>query len=110
MNIQFLYFEDCPSHDDAMKRLKDVLDEMAQFAFIETIRVETETEAQALAFVGSPTIRINGNDIDPVPAEANFALTCRVYRWEDGRISPLPSVEMIRQGIKNAQVTNSQGE
>lgn len=103
MNIQFLYFPDCPSHQDAIKRLRTVLDEMAQFAFIETIRIDTEEEAQHYQFVGSPTIRINGHDIDPVPPSANYGLSCRIYQWEDGRFSPLPSPDMIRRGIEQAR-------
>ncbi|PJF23544.1 MAG: DUF2703 domain-containing protein [Phototrophicales bacterium] len=103
MNIQFLYFEGCPSHQEAMQRLRDVLTEMNQFAMIETIRVETDAEAKKYQFVGSPTIRINGEDIDPVPPDATYGLTCRVYRWEDGRVSPLPSPSMIRRGIEKAR-------
>lgn len=103
MNIQFLYFPDCPSHQDAIKRLRSVLDEMAQFAFIETIRIDTEAEARHYQFVGSPTIRVNGDDIDPVPDDATYGLSCRVYQWEDGRISPLPSPDMIRRGIEKAR-------
>lgn len=103
MNIQFLYFPDCPSHEAAMDRLHDVLNDMAQFALIETIRIETEAEAAAYQFVGSPTIRINGEDIVPPAPDATFGLACRVYQWDDGRISPMPSPDMIRRGIEQAR-------
>ena len=68
-----------------------------------SIDVETEGQAQALRFVGSPTILIDGEDIDPPPNDAFAALTCRVYHWEDGRFSPLPSPDMIRRGLRAAQ-------
>lgn len=101
MGIQFLYYADCPSHDDALERLQVVMSEMGIRADIEVIQVESEAQAQKLRFVGSPTIRINGQDIVPTPPNAHYSLTCRAYRLEDGRISPLPSREMIRSGLRH---------
>lgn len=69
-------------------------------AQLKVIKVETEEEAQRLRFVGSPTILMNGQDIDPPSAGARYALTCRAYRLENGRISPLPSVNMIRRALR----------
>ena len=54
--------------------------------------------------VGSPTILIDGEDIDPPPIDAYAALTCRVYHWADGRFSPLPSPDMIRNALHAAQI------
>ncbi|RME44501.1 MAG: DUF2703 domain-containing protein [Chloroflexi bacterium] len=102
MQIQFLYFEDCPSHDDALARLKQVMAEEGIEAEIQIIKIETDEEAQAWHFVGSPTILVNGRDIDPPPAHARPALTCRAYVWEDGRFSPLPSPDMIRRALRRA--------
>jgi len=99
MDIQFLYFEDCPSHDEALERLRGVMSEEAVNAEIEIIKVETEEQAEDLQFIGSPTILIDGKDIVSVPPESRYYLACRVYQLEDGRISPLPSREMIRRGI-----------
>jgi hypothetical protein len=56
MGIQFLYFEDCPSHDDALERLHSVMNEMGVHTDIEIIKVESDAQAQKLHFVGSPTI------------------------------------------------------
>jgi hypothetical protein len=100
--IQFFYFADCPSHDIALQRLRDVLSEECLQADIEIIQVKTEEQAQQLRFVGSPTILINGQDIARVDANAPYALTCRAYHMEDGRISPLPSAEMIRAALRRA--------
>lgn len=104
MHIQFLYWEDCPSHEPALERLQQVMAEENINEEIESIDVETEEQAQALGFSGSPTILIDGEDIDPPPVEAYAALTCRVYQWADGRISPLPSPNMIRRALCSAQV------
>ncbi len=100
MQITFLYYEDCPSHDLALDRLRQVMVEEDMQAEIEIIKVETEEQARRLRFVGSPTILINGQDIDPPTPEAQYALTCRSYRLEDGRISPLPSPNMIHQALQ----------
>ena len=103
MRIQFLYWEDCPSHEPALERLKQVMAEENIYEEIESVDVETEEQAQALRFSGSPTILIDGEDIDPPPIAAHVALTCRVYQWADGRISPLPSPDMIRRALRAAQ-------
>jgi hypothetical protein len=71
-------------------------------ADIEVIRVESEAQAQRLQFIGSPTIRVNGRDIDPPSPEARYGLTCRAYNLETGRISPLPSPDMIRRSLRQA--------
>lgn len=106
MHIDFLYYEDCPSHDRALDRLKQVMDEVGVTAHVAVTKVETEEQAEQLRFTGSPTIRIDGVDIVEPPAEAPYGLTCRAYRLEDGRISPLPSVGMIRQALQAAAQTS----
>jgi len=103
VDIEFLWYEDCPSHDRGFKRLKDVLAELAVDASIERVKVETVEQAQELRFPGSPTIRINGVDIDPEGAASlPNALSCRAYQREDGRISPLPSREQVRTAVQQA--------
>lgn len=99
MEITFLYYEDCPSHDKALDRLREVLQQENITAPIQVVKVETEQQAEDLRFVGSPTILVNGDDIVPPPADGHYNLTCRAYRLENGRISPLPSENMIRNGL-----------
>lgn len=101
MEISFLYYEDCPSHDDALARLKDVIAQEGIEAHITVKKIETEEQAQEFEFVGSPTIRIEGSDIDPPPPGAHFGLTCRAFALENGRISPLPSEGMIRDALRS---------
>jgi len=99
MKIEFLYFEGCPSHETALARVKQVVAEEGIAVDIAIIPVETDEEAQTHRFTGSPTIRFNGRDIDPPPADAQYSLACRAYHLRDGRISPLPSLEMIRTAL-----------
>ena len=70
---------------------------------VEVSEVTTEAEAERRRFPGSPTVRVNGSDIDPGGAgEQPFGLTCRVYRRADGRVSPLPDPGCIRAALQAA--------
>ncbi len=100
MQVTFLYDEDCPSHEAALERLRSILTEAGVEADVTIIKVETEEQARRYQFIGSPTIRINGQDIDPPAPDSYYGLTCRAYQLEDGRISPLPSPEMIRRALR----------
>jgi hypothetical protein len=106
VRVSFLYYEECPSHDLALGRLREVMDEEGIPGEVEVIKVETEDQARQLRFVGSPTIRVDGQDIDP-PSDPRYALTCRAYRLEDGRISPLPSKDMIRRALSSPAKSRS---
>ncbi len=99
MRVSFLYYEECPSYDLALERLREVMDEEGIPNEIEVIKVESEEQARKLRFVGSPTICVDGQDIDP-PSDSRYALTCRAYRLADDRISPLPSKDMIRRAFR----------
>lgn len=100
MKIEFLYWEDCPSHPQAWKLLQEVLAEQGIDEPVEQIEVLTDEDAERLEFPGSPTIRVDGVDIDPDGAvHMGTALTCRLYRLEDGRPSPVPSKGMLRRAL-----------
>jgi len=107
VKVTFLYFEDCPSHEAALERLRQTIAEEGVAAEVEVIKVETDEEALRYRFLGSPTILVEGRDIDPPPTGAQYALTCRAYRREDGRITPLPPAELIRQALRKAVETHS---
>ncbi len=103
MRIQFLYYEDCPSHEDGLQRLRQAVAAEGIQAPIEVIKVESEAQAESLRFIGSPTILIDGVDIAPVPSGVPYRLTCRTYRLEDGSFGPLPSPAMIRAALQKAK-------
>lgn len=99
MRVELLYFDGCPSHPEARALLEQVLAEREIEATIELREVRTDEDAAELGFPGSPTIRIDGRDVDPAGAEARPALTCRIYRLPDGRVSPIPSGEQIEEAL-----------
>jgi len=109
VRIDFLYWEGCPSHEEALHRLRAVLAEEGIAAEVRVIHVGTEELARALAFPGSPTIRVEGRDVQPHTAAADGRLTCRLYFLDDGRPSPLPSAEMLRRAVRAARAAPERG-
>jgi hypothetical protein len=99
MDITFLYWEECMSHEEALRRVRQVMAEEKVLDPVQMVKVETWAQAEQLQFVGSPTILVNGKDIQRPPPGAYYALTCRTCYLEDGRVSPLPSLELIRRAI-----------
>jgi hypothetical protein len=98
--IEFLFWEDCPSHPQALQLLQEVMAETGVESPIEKTEILTDEDATRLQFPGSPTIRVDGVDVDPAgAAQMGTALTCRIYRLADGRFSPVPSREMIRRAL-----------
>ena len=101
MNIEFYYWEGCPSHPEARDLLERVLRERGVDAEIDVREVTTDEQAQAVDFHGSPTIRVDGRDIDPAGAASQrIALACRIYHLPDGRASPVPSREMLEEALR----------
>jgi hypothetical protein len=100
VKIEMLFWEGCPSHPEALELLQDVLRERGIEEPIELREVFTLEDAVELGFPGSPTIRIDGRDVDPVGATDPPALTCRVYRLPDGRPSPVPSRQQLEEAVR----------
>jgi hypothetical protein len=97
--IEFLFWRGCPSHPEAEELLREVLAARGRDDPIELREVRTQAEAEALAFPGSPTIRVDGRDVDPDGASARPALTCRIYYLPDGRASPVPTREQLEEAL-----------
>jgi hypothetical protein len=100
--VELLWWEGCPSTDDALAMLRE---EMLVVGLdpgsIRMRAIATDADAEREEFVGSPTIRVDGRDVQPVPDEP-IGLSCRVYRLPDGRISPLPDPGEVRQTLRDA--------
>lgn len=100
MKIELYFWKGCPSYPEAIELLEQVLAEREIDEPIELHEVVTREEADALAFPGSPTIRIDGRDVDPEGAQAPPSLTCRVYRLPGGRVSPVPTRRQLEEALR----------
>jgi hypothetical protein len=101
--IELLWWQGCPSWPQVLDELRDAVSEAGlDPEAIEMHEVSTDDSAEAERFVGSPTIRIDGKDIQPPGSEEPFGLTCRIYRLRDGHISPIPDPADLRDAIRRA--------
>jgi hypothetical protein len=99
VDIEFLYWEGCPSYPEARQLLGEVLAEREIDVDVKVREVRSQAEAENLRFPGSPTIRVDGRDVDPDGATARPALMCRIYRKPDGGVSPLPTREQLEAAL-----------
>lgn len=97
LDIELLYFEGCPSWKMAQESLEGIIQKHNIETRVQLIRVETDQEARDHHFVGSPSIRVDGEDLFPVDHE-NYALGCRVYQTPDG-LRGWPTVEMLEEAF-----------
>jgi len=99
MNIEVLYFEGCPNHLAAIEMIRETLKSLGRQCEIRQVEVRTQADAEAMAFVGSPSIRINGADIEAWARSAkDFGLSCRTY-LDGSHRSGVPSRELLRRAI-----------
>jgi hypothetical protein len=102
MKVELLYITDCLNIDSARQSLKEALRELGVPEEISEVEVCDSAQAEALAFPGSPTIRIDGNDVETtLPAHDAYGLACRTYMI-DGRRRGVPPDEIIRKAIRSA--------
>lgn len=102
--VELLFWDGCPSHPEALSDLRAAMAEVGLDPDTVLVReVPTDDAAERERFVGSPTIRIDGIDIQPPDGEP-AGLTCRVYRLRDGRYSPVPDPADVRDALRQALI------
>ncbi|MEJ7656255.1 MAG: hypothetical protein WKF33_04415 [Thermoleophilaceae bacterium] len=105
MTVELLYFNGCPSHEALLPRLGELLDEVGARDRMRLREVGSLEEAEAEGFLGSPTVRVNGSDVEPGGDErSDFGLKCRLYRTQEGA-SPIPPEEWIRAALDRARMS-----
>ncbi len=101
MVAELYYFDGCPSYQRALDNLKQALRLERLSEEVAMIRVESPEDAQPKRFLGSPTIRLNGIDIEGADAERRgYAFACRLY-VDNGVKAGSPSVGRIRQALRD---------
>lgn len=100
VRIEVLFIEGCPGFLPVVESIKEIIAEEAIDAEINFILIETLEDARKLQFIGSPTVRINGRDIeaDIIRNIKDYGLRSRTYNVE-GRRSEHPSRSMIQDTI-----------
>jgi hypothetical protein len=99
MTIEVLYFDGCPNHEWMLEHLPGLLEREGIPASIALVHVQDGDQAQHERFLGSPTIRVNGCDIDPGAAErTDYGLKCRIYQTPGG-LAGVPPDEWILDAL-----------
>jgi hypothetical protein len=97
MQIEVLHFGDCPNHLPTVERIDAILREEGCSADVREVLVPDVQTAQRVNFLGSPTVRVNGIDIEPAALDRkDFGLMCRRYA------GGVPSHELIRVAVRSA--------
>ena len=102
LGVELLFWDGCPSHPEALEQLREILRDEHVGTAVELVEVTSDEQAQRERFPGSPTIRIDGQDVIPPGDGEPFSLTCRVYLTRDGRVSPVPDPEDVRAAVRRA--------
>ena len=100
MKIELYYFEGCPSYHKALENVRQALRLEGLFEEVALIPVGSDAAAQANKFMGSPTIRIDGIDVEgPQADEKGYGFGCRIYA-DNGSSVGWPSVEKVRLALR----------
>jgi hypothetical protein len=101
-NVEILYFEDCANWQRAQAVVERVASELAVEIDVRLVEVADPDAAVAHRFLGSPTVRVDGKDVEPgAEARRGFAHSCRVYRTDRGFLREPPE-NWIRRALVGA--------
>jgi hypothetical protein len=99
--VELLWWRECPSWERALEMLREEMEKAGlDPESVSVHEIDTDESADREGFVGSPTIRIDGADIQPPNEGEPTGLACRVYRRRDGRTSPLPDPDDLREALQ----------
>lgn len=108
MKISILYFDGCPNHPPVVEMARRLVAEHSLNADIEEVEVAPD-DVVRLRFLGSPTVQVDGNDIDPVARErTDYAMSCRVYDTPDGL--PSEATFLAALGISTPTTVKTSGD
>ena len=97
--VEILYFDGCPNHEGALVLVEKVAAELGVEADIRLVNVPDSESASRLRFLGSPTVRVGGRDVEPGAEERmDFALSCRVF-WTEQGFAGQPDERWVRDAL-----------
>ena len=96
LTVEILYFDGCPNHEALVPRLRELLERAGADTDVELRRVESPEAAERERFLGSPTLRIDGRDVDPAAEQrTDYGLKCRLYATDDGLYGMPPDAWIV---------------
>ncbi len=99
MKIEVLTFDGCPNAQAARELVARVVADSRVDAEVEYVDVPDPEAAERLLFLGSPTIRVDGHDIEPgADKRTEYVLACRIYRTEHGAVG-MPDELWLRDAL-----------
>jgi hypothetical protein len=102
VRVELLYFEQCPNHRDAEDLVRRVASAAGVAVDLRRVEVADDDAAQGLRFLGSPTLRVDGHDVEPGAGERrDFQRACRLYRSDTG-LRRLPEEAQVRRALSSA--------
>lgn len=96
MKLEVLHVPDCPNLAPLMERLARVTD-----LPVATREIASDADATRYGMSGSPTLLVNGRDPFGEAGNCGGNLSCRLYRDESGRITPVPSAGQLGAALKD---------
>jgi hypothetical protein len=99
VTIEVLYFDGCPSYEALLPRLGELMAQVGVDVPVELRHVDTEEAAEQERFLGSPTLRINGEDVElNASLRTDYGLKCRLYTGPSGLNGVVPD-ELVLAGL-----------
>lgn len=99
-HVELLIFDGCPNVDATVERARDAIREAQVCADLRIVSVENDDQARNLLFLGSPTVRVDGIDVDPsTESRSDYGLQCRVYNVS-GRLENVPPSDWIVAALR----------
>ncbi len=96
MTIEVLYLEGCPNHRPTVDRVREIVERLGLEEEVIEIEVQNLEKAQHLRFLGSPSVRVNGVDIEPeARTRTEYGFACRTYPGGEGT----PTILMIEEAL-----------
>jgi hypothetical protein len=102
MRIDLLYFNGCPSWEEALSNIRAALDAENLEAKVSLVNIESDQEAAQLKFLGSPSFQVDGVDWWN-EERSQYNLSCRIYVTPDG-VKGAPTVDMLREKLRAMRV------
>ena len=100
--VEILYFDGCPNHEPALALVERIDRELGIGAEVRLVNVPDRAAANRLRFLGSPTVRVDGVDVDPLTEQrSDYALACRIFATAHGPAGQ-PEERWVRDALATA--------